>query len=73
MTNVRLDFGDGEFSANGRYLAATAQTVNWPFGGYDEAPGYAVVWDLRARSGVPVRVPTGTGARRPEAFIFTAV
>ncbi len=36
------------------------QTVNWSERGPSEAPGYAVVWDLRSPSTPPVRVPTGT-------------
>ena len=67
---AKLDFPkpvsgiDVQFSGDGRYLAATVQTVNWP--GRDatkiKAPGYAVVWDLRSPSARPIRVPTGTGA-----------
>ena len=53
---------DVGFSANGRYLAATVQTVFWGEGA-DESPGYAVVWDLRSPSTPPIRVPTGTQAQ----------
>ena len=49
---------DVGFSADGRYLAASVQTVFWEGG--RESPGYAVVWDLRSPSTPPVRVPTGT-------------
>jgi DNA-binding SARP family transcriptional activator/WD40 repeat protein len=48
------------FSADGRYLAATVQTVNWYEEDTSEAPGYAVVWDLRSPSTSPIRVPIGT-------------
>ena len=41
---------DVQFSADGRYLAATVST------------GHAVVWDLRSPSTTPVRVLTGTGS-----------
>jgi WD40 repeat protein/DNA-binding SARP family transcriptional activator/energy-coupling factor transporter ATP-binding protein EcfA2 len=66
---TRLDFPgnqpvwwiDGEFSADGRYLAATAQTVNWPIRDSSEAPGYAVVWDLDSPSTPPTRVSIGPG------------
>ena len=53
---------DVGFSADGRYLAATVQTVFWGEGA-GESPGYAVVWDLRSPSTPPVRVPTGTEAQ----------
>jgi DNA-binding SARP family transcriptional activator/WD40 repeat protein len=53
---------DVGFSANGRYLAATVQTVFWGEGA-GESPGYAVVWDLRSPSTPPIRVPTGTEAQ----------
>jgi WD40 repeat protein/DNA-binding SARP family transcriptional activator len=52
---------DGQFSADGRHLAATVQTVNWREQDASEASGYAVVWDLRSPSTPPIRVPTGTG------------
>ena len=51
---------DVQFSADGRYLAATVHTVNWPVLFPTEAPGYAVVWDLRSPSTSPIRVPTGS-------------
>jgi DNA-binding SARP family transcriptional activator/WD40 repeat protein len=54
---------DVGFSANGRYLAATVQTVFWGEGGASESPGYAVVWDLRSPSTPPIRVPTGNEAQ----------
>ena len=65
---TKLDFPGGkpvwgvdvQFSADGRYLAATVQTVSWPDRMPASAPGYAVVWDLRSPSTPPVRVPTGT-------------
>ena len=65
---TKLDFPGGkpvwgvdvQFSADGRYLAATVHTVNWPVQDPSEAPGYAVVWDLRSPSTPPIRVPTGT-------------
>jgi WD40 repeat protein/DNA-binding SARP family transcriptional activator len=50
---------DVEFSAGGRYLAATVHTANWPEQLPPDASGYAVVWDLRSPSTPPVRVPTG--------------
>ncbi|HSU03856.1 MAG TPA: BTAD domain-containing putative transcriptional regulator [Nocardioides sp.] len=52
---------DVEFSGDGRYLAATAQTVDWPAREAGRSPGHAVVWDLRAPSAPPVRIATGTG------------
>ena len=51
---------DVRFSADGRYLAATVHTDNWPVEWPSDAPGYAVVWDLRSPSKPPIRVPTGT-------------
>ncbi len=64
---MKLDFPGGkpvwgayvQFSADGRYLAATVHTANWPAGDYGDAPGYAVVWDLRSPSTPPIRVATG--------------
>ncbi len=52
---------DVQFSADGRFLAATMQT--FPLVKDDPllTPGYAVVWDLRSPSSPPVRVPTGIG------------
>ncbi|MFC7362015.1 nSTAND1 domain-containing NTPase [Nocardioides astragali] len=50
---------DVQFSANGRYLAATLSTG--PVEEALEKRGYALVWDLRSPSTPPVRVPTGTG------------
>ena len=49
-----------QFSADGRYLAATLLTS--PLVKEDPAltPSYAVVWDLRSPSRPPIRVPTGT-------------
>ena len=52
---------DVQFSADGRYLAATVQTVNWRIEDASESPGYAVVWDLRSPSSPPERIPTGLG------------
>ena len=54
---------DVEFSADGRYLAATVHTVFWEDRMPADAPGYAVVWDLRSPSTPPIRVPTGTDAQ----------
>jgi WD40 repeat protein len=55
---------DLQFSANGRYLAATVETVDFTIGvAASEAPGYAVVWDLRSPSAPPVRVSTGSSAQ----------
>ena len=51
---------DVQYSADGRYLAATVQTVDWAVQDASETPGYAVVWDLRSPSTPPIRVPTGT-------------
>ena len=67
---TKLDFPGGkpvwgvdvQFSADGRYLAATVQTAHWPGQDANEVPGYAVVWDLRSPSTPPMRVPTGTDA-----------
>ena len=64
---TKLDFPGGkpvwgayvQFSTDGRYLAATVHTANWPAGDYGDAQGYAVVWDLRSPSTPPIRVPTG--------------
>jgi WD40 repeat protein len=68
---VRLDLPGGKpvfgvgvsFSADGRYLAASMQTVFWGTGGAGNSPGYALVWDLRSPSTPPVKVPTGTNAQ----------
>jgi DNA-binding SARP family transcriptional activator/WD40 repeat protein len=68
---TRLAFPDGQpvwgvdvqFSADGRYLAATVQTVEWPTLDWTVTPGYAVVWDLRSPSKPPIRVTTGKGAQ----------
>jgi WD40 repeat protein/DNA-binding SARP family transcriptional activator len=49
---------DVEFSGDGRYLAATVQTVDHGRQNASAALGYAVVWDLRSPAS-PVRVPTG--------------
>ncbi len=65
---TKLDFPGGkpvwgsdvEFSADGRYLAATVHTVNWLEESPTDEPGYAVVWDLGSPSAPPIRVPTGT-------------
>ena len=51
---------DVQFSADGRYLAATVQTGEWAGQDISDVPGYAVVWDLRSPSTPPIRVPTGT-------------
>ena len=51
---------DVEFSADGRYLAATMLTLPLVKDDPDLTPGYAVVWDLRSPSTPPIRVPTGT-------------
>jgi WD40 repeat protein len=51
---------DVQFSADGRYLAATLLTVAQQGRAPLEAPGYAVVWDLRFPSTPPMRIPTGT-------------
>jgi WD40 repeat protein len=51
---------DVQFSAEGRFLAATVQTVEWPGPDASEAPGFAVVWDLLSPSKPAIRVPTGT-------------
>ena len=64
---TKLDFPGGQpvwavdvrFSADGRYLAATVQTVSWSEDAAN-APAYAVVWDMRSPSTPPVRLPTGT-------------
>jgi DNA-binding SARP family transcriptional activator/WD40 repeat protein/energy-coupling factor transporter ATP-binding protein EcfA2 len=44
---------DVEFSADGRFLAASLQT---------ESSSFAVVWDLRSPSTTPVRIPLGARA-----------
>jgi DNA-binding SARP family transcriptional activator/WD40 repeat protein/energy-coupling factor transporter ATP-binding protein EcfA2 len=64
---TKLDFPGGEpvtgvdvqFSADGRYLAATVHTVHFLEQKPAETTGYAVVWDLRSPSSPPERVPTG--------------
>ena len=50
-----IDLG---FSGDGRFLAATGQTVNYLSG--STGLGYAVVWDLHSPSTPPVRIPIGT-------------
>ena len=47
------------FSGDGRYLAATVQTVDWYVTDTSAAPGFAMVWDLRAPSRPPIRLPIG--------------
>lgn len=54
---------DVRFSADGRYLAATLQTVDWVAEAGSDAPGFALVWDLRFPSLDPRRVPTGPGVQ----------
>ena len=49
---------DVEFSADGGFLAATMQTVNYGKQNTSTTPGYAVVWNLRSPTS-PVRVSTG--------------
>ncbi len=51
---------DVQFSADGRYLAATVHTVHYLEQAPAETRGYAVVWDLRSPASRPARVPTGT-------------
>ena len=48
---------DVQFSADGRYLAATMHTG--PIEEEQETPGYALVWNLRSPSSPPERVRTG--------------
>ena len=50
---------DVQFSADGRYLAATVHTVHYLEQSPSETTGYAVVWDLRSPSSPPERVQTG--------------
>lgn len=50
---------DARFSADGRHLATTVQTVDWPTRAFREAPSYALVWDLRSPSTLPIKVSTG--------------
>jgi DNA-binding SARP family transcriptional activator/WD40 repeat protein len=50
---------DVQFSADGRYLAATVHTVHYLEQNPAETTGYAVVWDLDSPSSPPARVPTG--------------
>jgi DNA-binding SARP family transcriptional activator/WD40 repeat protein len=54
---------DVQFSADGRYLAATMLPLPFVKADSDLTPGYALVWDLHAPSAPPVRVPTGTGSQ----------
>ena len=62
---TKLDFPGGkpvwgvdvQFSADGRYLAATMHTA--PIEEESETAGYALVWDLRSPSSPPERVRTG--------------
>jgi DNA-binding SARP family transcriptional activator/WD40 repeat protein len=51
---------DLEFSADGRYLAATLLASPLVENDPTLTPGYAAVWDLRSPATPPVRVPTGT-------------
>lgn len=50
---------DAQFSADGRYLAATVHAVHFLELNPAETTGYALVWDLRSPSSPPERVPTG--------------
>jgi WD40 repeat protein/DNA-binding SARP family transcriptional activator len=50
---------DLQFSAGGRYLAATLLTSPMVKDDPSLTPGYAAVWDLRSPATPPVRVPTG--------------
>ena len=52
---------DVQFSADGRYLAATVLTRPLATGDPRVARAYAVVWDLRSPGTPPARVPTGPG------------
>ena len=54
---------DAQFSADGRYLAATLLTFPLVRGDDALTPGYAVVWDLRSPSTPPIRVSTGKAAQ----------
>jgi DNA-binding SARP family transcriptional activator/WD40 repeat protein len=54
---------DVQFSADGRYLAATFQIVPEQELPNIDVPGYAVVWDLRSPAAPPVRVPTGLASQ----------
>ena len=50
---------DLQFSADGRYLAASLLPSPLNHRDPDRTPGYAAVWDLRSPETPPVRVPTG--------------
>jgi WD40 repeat protein len=52
---------DLQFSANGRYLAATLLASSLVKNDPSLTPGYTAVWDLRFPATPPVRVPTGLG------------
>ena len=52
---------DVQFSADGRYLAATMVPLPFVEGEPDVTPGYALVWDLHSPSTPPVRVSIGKG------------
>ncbi|MBD3925070.1 winged helix-turn-helix domain-containing protein [Nocardioides cavernae] len=54
---------DVQFSEDGRYLAASLETVPEQERAGVAAPTYVAVWDLRSPSTPPVRVPTGTAAQ----------
>ena len=54
---------DVQFSEDGRYLAASLETVPEQERAGVAAPTYAAVWDLGSPSAPPVRVPTGTDAQ----------
>ncbi|MEU6136255.1 PQQ-binding-like beta-propeller repeat protein [Nocardioides sp. NPDC047086] len=51
---------DVRFSAGGRYLAGSVYPSSWATTGDWQDQGYTLVWDLRAPSKKPVRIPTGT-------------
>jgi DNA-binding SARP family transcriptional activator/WD40 repeat protein len=51
---------DVAFSADGRHVAATVQTVAHAQTNSKKSPGFALVWDLRSPSAAPLRVAIGT-------------
>ena len=57
-----------QFSADGRFLAASVVTLALVEDDLNLTPGYAFVWDLRSPTTPPKQVPTGSG---PQAMALS--